>query len=95
MTCNRRPTSTLSDRRSACSSSPASDSSCGRCRRAGRGSGTTSTRRWRRPGRLAGGNLYYTLNPCRPDLDGAAKNGDITERRWLFLDIDPRRPTRT
>jgi putative DNA primase/helicase len=40
---------------------------------------------------LVGGNLYYTLNPCRHDLDGAAKNGDITERRWLFLDIDPRR----
>jgi hypothetical protein len=36
--------------------------------------------------------IYYTLNPCRADLDGPAKAADILRRRWLLVDIDPTRP---
>lgn len=36
--------------------------------------------------------IYYTLNPCRPDLDGSAKDVDITCRRLFLVDIDPERP---
>lgn len=32
--------------------------------------------------------IYYTLNPVRHDLMGAAKNGDILRRQWLLVDID-------
>jgi hypothetical protein len=39
---------------------------------------------------LAGGNLYYTLNPCRPDLKTAASKQDILARRWLLIDVDTR-----
>jgi hypothetical protein len=39
---------------------------------------------------LAGQDLYYLLNPCRPDLIGAAKNADIIGRRWVLIDCDSR-----
>ncbi len=42
---------------------------------------------------MSGGiGTYYTLNPCRADLDRPAREGDILARRWLMLDIDPTRP---
>ena len=55
-------------------------------------------------GRKAVG-VYVTLNPCNPALLSRAKNrlvdwpkvtttdADITRRRWLFIDIDPTRPS--
>lgn len=36
--------------------------------------------------------VYWTLNPCRLDLDKAASNPDILERRWLLVDVDAIRP---
>jgi hypothetical protein len=36
--------------------------------------------------------VYFTLNPCRADLDGTAKDRDIISRRWLLVDLDPVRP---
>ncbi len=34
--------------------------------------------------------LYYTLNPVDPAIgDHPAKNGDVTSRRWLYVDVDP------
>ncbi len=42
--------------------------------------------------RAARDNLYYTLNPCRPDLSGAAKNHDITGRARILIDVDSIRP---
>ena len=51
--------------------------------------------------------IYVTLNPVRPDapwphplnrivLGGpGAKDADIAFRRWLLVDLDPRRPTKT
>ncbi len=41
---------------------------------------------------LSDGQVYYTLNPCRADLDKPAANRDITSRRWLPIDCDPIRP---
>ncbi len=32
--------------------------------------------------------IYFTLNPLRPDLKSAAKDGDVTTRRLLLIDID-------
>jgi hypothetical protein len=39
--------------------------------------------------------VYYTLNPCRADLDGTAKDRDILSRRWMLVDLDPVRPKDT
>lgn len=42
--------------------------------------------------------VYFTLNPIRPDLAGSStfpKDEDMTDRRWLAIDIDPRRPSGT
>jgi hypothetical protein len=51
--------------------------------------------------------IYVTLNPINPDfnhpapncvkayLKGLVGNGDIATRRWLFIDLDPVRPTNT
>jgi RecA-family ATPase len=33
--------------------------------------------------------IYYTLNPCRNDLDKSAADKDIASRRWLPIDVDP------
>lgn len=45
---------------------------------------------------MAGGiGTYYTLNPCRADLDRPARETDITARRWLLLDLDATRPKDT
>jgi AAA domain-containing protein len=41
---------------------------------------------------LADGMVYWTINPCRPDLDKAASNSDVTSRRWLPIDCDAIRP---
>jgi hypothetical protein len=38
---------------------------------------------------------YFSLNPCPPDLTKAIHAGDMLRRRWLLLDIDPRRPPDT
>jgi hypothetical protein len=58
----------------------------------------------RRSGQCA---VYLTLNPIKPDfthpamnrvgayLKGLVGNGDIAARRWLFIDLDPVRPTNT
>ncbi len=38
---------------------------------------------------------YFTINPLRPDLvtsRASCKDGDVIERRWLPIDIDPCRP---
>ncbi len=35
--------------------------------------------------------IYWTINTVRPDLEGQAKKSDIINRRWLYLDFDPRR----
>ena len=52
-------------------------------------------------------NLYFTLNPAKPDLLSRAANkivtrarittsdSEIVERRWLFLDLDPVRKGNT
>jgi hypothetical protein len=43
--------------------------------------------------RLSGGGaLYYTVNPVRPDLVGAASDPDIVRRRLLMIDVDANRP---
>ncbi len=51
--------------------------------------------------------IYVALNPLRPDAPWtgrlnilrtggqAAKDGDIASRRWLLVDLDPRRPAKT
>lgn len=52
--------------------------------------------------------IYFTLNPLRPDIMGrcpnrveragpgdAAKDEDVLGRRWLKLDFDPVRPSKT
>jgi hypothetical protein len=56
---------------------------------------------------LAGGNVYLQLNPCDPQLLSRARNrvqqgaadtltdANILRRRWLLIDIDPRRPKGT
>ena len=33
--------------------------------------------------------IYFTLNPLRDDLDGAAKDDDVLERQRLLVDVDP------
>jgi hypothetical protein len=33
--------------------------------------------------------IYFTINPVAAERDGSARNGDILERLWFFLDIDP------
>src|SRR5262249_7685621 len=36
--------------------------------------------------------IYVTLNPITPELltrGGSAKDADITQRRWLPIDVDP------
>lgn len=38
--------------------------------------------------------IYWTLNPVRPDLAGAARVGDVIGRRWVLIDIDSKRPDR-
>lgn len=38
-----------------------------------------------------GTGVYWTLNPCRSDLDKAAANPDILCRWWLLVDVDPER----
>lgn len=55
--------------------------------------------------RLRGPAVYVTLNPCQPDLIARARNrirakaqatttdDQIVRRRWLLVDIDPRRPS--
>ena len=35
---------------------------------------------------------YLTLNPVRPDLNGAARAADVVARRHLLIDCDPARP---
>lgn len=50
--------------------------------------------------------IYFTMNPVKPELLNRAANrirnpkkeptttdGDITERRWLLIDCDPKRPS--
>lgn len=37
-------------------------------------------------------SLYYTLNPVRPDLIGAARKADILRRCWFLVDVDAIRP---
>lgn len=39
--------------------------------------------------------LYWTLNPCRHDLDKAASTRDILSRRWFPIDCDAVRPADT
>jgi hypothetical protein len=51
--------------------------------------------------------VYVTLNPLRPDAPwsgprnrimlghSAAKDEDVAYRRWLLIDLDPKRPTKT
>jgi hypothetical protein len=36
--------------------------------------------------------VYFSLNPCPPDLTKAIHAGDMLRRRWLLLDTDPERP---
>src|SRR5579872_6638902 len=33
-------------------------------------------------------NVYVTVNPLRPDVDAYAKDSDVSEARWQFVDID-------
>lgn len=45
---------------------------------------------------LSGGSgVYWTLNPCRPDLAGAARDKGILIRRWMLVDLDAIRPAGT
>ena len=42
--------------------------------------------------------VYFGLNPVRPDLAGShafPKDEDVVERRWLPIDVDPKRPSGT
>ena len=50
------------------------------------------------------GAIYFTINPVNPDLLARANNrfvesrtatsdADIVCRRWLFIDLDPKRPS--
>ena len=36
--------------------------------------------------------VYWTMNPCHPDLNKAASNKDILARRWFPIDCDAVRP---
>jgi hypothetical protein len=36
--------------------------------------------------------IYWSLNPCRPDLDHNMLVADALCRRWLMIDCDPERP---
>lgn len=38
-----------------------------------------------------GAGIYFQLNPTRDDLATKAKASDITKRRWMLFDIDPRK----
>src|SRR5579872_2046153 len=40
----------------------------------------------------AGRSVYYRFNPVPEDLMSAAIDEDIITRRWLYVDIDPRKP---
>lgn len=41
---------------------------------------------------LADENVYYTLNPVRPDLTKSANNGDVVRRVRILIDVDPDKP---
>src|SRR5258705_4358739 len=36
--------------------------------------------------------IYVTLNPLKDGTTGSAQDSDIAARRWLPVDVDPKRP---